>query len=74
MIVVLYGMAGVFAAMMLATVAFSNNWLASGIRGTVRQGVLGAVFLVPFALYFAVVGAAVFAIVTTILYFLDLVE
>jgi hypothetical protein len=66
--------AGFFGAVVLGTLAFSSNWLATGIRGTVRQGVLGAVFVTPVALILVAFGVAVYAVVASILYVLDLVK
>ncbi len=63
--------AGIYAAVVLGTLAFSGNWLATGIRGTVRQGVLGVVFATPVALALATFGVAVYAVVASVLYILD---
>jgi hypothetical protein len=59
---------------MLATVAYSGNWLATGIRGTVRTGFLGVLYATPFALMLAAFGVFIYAIVSSILYVLDMVE
>ena len=66
--------AGIYVAVVLGTLAFSSNWLASGIRGTVRQGVLGMVFVTPVALILAVFGVAVYAVIASILRLLDVVK
>jgi hypothetical protein len=68
MTIALYAIAAVFAALLLATLASSGNWLAAGIRGTVRQGVLGATFLVPVLLIVGLIGFATYGIVASILY------
>ncbi len=57
---------------LLATVAFSGNWLATGIRGTVRTGFLGVLYATPFALMLAAFGVFIYAIVSSILYILDM--
>jgi len=66
--------AGIYVAVVLGTLAFSGNWLASGIRGTVRQGVLGVVFVTPVALILATFGVAVYAVVASLLSLLDVVK
>jgi hypothetical protein len=60
--------AGIYVAVMLGTLAFSSNWLATGIRGTVRQGVLGVTFFVPVAALLALFGVCVYAVIASILY------
>jgi len=72
MIIVLYVMAGIFAALLLATLGFSSNWLATGIRGTVRQGVLGVTFFAPFAALLALFGVCVYAVIAGALYFYNM--
>ena len=74
MTIALFVMAGVFAALLVATMALSDNWLATGVRGTVRQGVLGAVFIAPVALVVVTFGVCVYAVVASILYVLDMVK
>lgn len=71
MMVVLIVGASIFAAALAATIAFSGNWLATGVRGTVRQGFLGVFFLTPVALVLAVFGAAVFGMVASVLWVLN---
>ena len=66
--------AGIYVAVVLGTLAFSGNWLASGIRGTVRQGVLGVVFVTPVALIVATFGVAIYAVIASILHLLDVVK
>jgi hypothetical protein len=66
--------AGIYVAVVLGTLAFSSNWLASGIRGTVRQGVLGVVFVTPVALVVATFGVAIYAVVASLLNLLDVVK
>ena len=66
--------AGIYVAVVLGTLAFSGNWLATGIRGTVRQGVLGVVFVTPVALILAIFGVAVYAVVASLLSLLDVVK
>ena len=66
--------AGIYVAVMLGTLAFSGNWLATGIRGTVRQGVLGVVFVTPVALVVATFGVAIYAVVASLLNLLDVVR
>ena len=66
--------AGIYVAVMLGTLAFSGNWLASGIRGTVRQGVLGVVFVTPVALVVATFGVAIYAVIASLLNLLDVVK
>jgi hypothetical protein len=66
--------ASIYVAVVLGTLAFSGNWLASGIRGTVRQGILGVAFVTPVALVVAAFGVAIYAVVASILYVLDLVK
>ena len=66
--------AGIYVAVVLGTLAFSSNWLATGIRGTVRQGVLGVVFVTPVALVVATFGVAIYAVVASLLYLLDVVK
>ena len=66
--------AGIYVAVVLGTLAFSGNWLASGIRGTVRQGVLGVVFVTPVALILAIFGVAVYAVVASLMSLLDVVK
>jgi hypothetical protein len=66
--------AGIYGAVVLGTLAFSSNWLATGIRGTVRQGVLGVAFVTPVALILATFGVAIYAVIASILYILDLVK
>lgn len=68
MMVVLIVGSGILAMALLTTVAFSGNWLASGIRETVRQGFLGVVLATPFALMLAVFGVCIYAIIASILY------
>jgi hypothetical protein len=60
--------AGIYVAVVLGTLAFSSNWLATGIRGTVRQGVLGVTFFVPVAALLALFGVCVYAVIASILY------
>jgi hypothetical protein len=60
--------AGIYVAVVLGTLAFSGNWLASGIRGTLRQGVLGVTFFVPVAALLALFGVCIYAVVASILY------
>ena len=60
--------AGIYVAVVLGTLAFSSNWLASGIRGTVRQGVLGVTFFVPVAALLALFGVCIYAVVASVLY------
>jgi hypothetical protein len=60
--------AGIYVAVMLGTLAFSSNWLATGIRGTVRQGVLGVTFFVPVAALLALFGVCVYAVIASTLY------
>ena len=74
MIVALYVLAGVFAVLLVATMAFSSNWLAGTVRGTVRQGVLGALVVAPVAFVLAVFGVCIYAIVSSILYVLEMIE
>ncbi len=59
---------------LLATIAFSRDWLASGIRGTVRGGVLGFLFFIPIALLLAAFCVLVYAVVASIGYVLDLAK
>ena len=66
--------AGIYVAVVLGTLAFSSNWLATGIRGTVRQGVLGVVFVTPVALVVATFGVAIYAVVASLLNLLDVVK
>ena len=66
--------AGIYVAVMLGTLAFSSNWLATGIRGTVRQGVLGVVFVTPVALVVATFGVAIYAVIASLLNLLDVVK
>ena len=70
MTIVLYAMAAVFAALLLGTLASSGNWLAVGIRGTVRQGVLGVAFVAPFVVIVGLLGVAIYGIVSSILWVL----
>ena len=72
MMVFLIAGASIFAAMLLATVAFSGNWLATGIRGTVRTGFLGVLYATPFALILVAFGVFIYAIISSILYVLDM--
>jgi hypothetical protein len=60
--------AGIYVAVVLGTLAFSGNWLASGIRGTVRQGVLGVTFFAPVAALLALFGVCIYAVVASVLY------
>jgi hypothetical protein len=66
--------AGIYVAVVLGTLAFSSNWLATGIRGTVRQGVLGVVFVTPVALVVATFGVAIYAVIASLLNLLDVVK
>jgi hypothetical protein len=66
--------ASVLGMALLATVAFSGNWLATGIRGTVRTGFLGVLYATPFALILVAFGVFIYAIIASILYLLDMVE
>ena len=66
--------AGIYVAVVLGTLAFSSNWLATGIRGTVRQGVLGVVFVTPVALVVATFGAAIYAVIASLLNLLGVVK
>ena len=66
--------AGIYVAVVLGTLVFSSNWLATGIRGTVRQGVLGVVFVTPVALVVATFGVAIYAVVASLLNLLDVVK
>ena len=61
-------MAMVFAVLMVATLALSSDRLATGIRGTVRYGVLGTAMFLPFAAALALVGLCVYAVIASILY------
>jgi hypothetical protein len=69
MLIALFVMAGVFAILMAATIALSSDRLASGIRGTVRYGVVGAAIILPFAALLALFGVCIYAIIAGILYF-----
>ena len=66
--------AGIYVAVVLGTLVFSSNWLATGIRGTVRQGVLGVVFVTPVALVVATFGVAIYAVIASLLNLLDVVK
>ncbi len=66
--------AGIYVAVVLGTLAFSSNWLATGIRGTVRQGVLGVVFVTPVALVVATFGVAIYAVIASLLNLLGVVK
>ena len=66
--------AGIYVAVVLGTLAFSSNWLATGIRGTVRQGVFGVAFVTPVALILATFGVAIYAVVASLLNLLDVVK
>jgi hypothetical protein len=68
MLTALIVMAGIFGVLMVATIASSKDWLAAGIRGTMRYGVLGTAMLLPFAAVLALVGLCVYGIVGGILY------
>ena len=72
--IALYVMAGVFAVLMVATIGLSHDRLATGIRGTVRYGVLGAVIVAPVAGALALVGACIYAFVASVLFVLDKVQ
>lgn len=72
--IALYVMAGVFAVLMVATIALSSDRLAAGIRGTVRYGVLGAAIIAPVAAALALLGACIYAFVASVLFVLDKVE
>ncbi len=74
MTIALFVMAGVFATLLVATMALSDNWLAAGIRGTVRQGVLGVTFFAPAVVLLALFGVCIYAVVASILYVMDLVK
>jgi hypothetical protein len=74
MMVVLIVAASLFTAALAATVAFSGSWLATGVRGTVRQGFLGVFFLTPVAIVLAVFGFAIAGIVISILNVMDIVK
>jgi hypothetical protein len=72
MLIALIVMAGVFAALMVATIALSSDRLASGIRGTVRYGVVSAAIFLPFAALLALFGVCVYAVIASILYIYNL--
>ncbi|MBN2099659.1 MAG: hypothetical protein JW753_08695 [Dehalococcoidia bacterium] len=72
MLIALIVMAVVYAILMVATIALSSDQLASGIRGTVRYGVVGAVIILPFALLLALFGLCVYAIIAGALYFYNM--
>ena len=72
MLIALIVMAAVFAVLMVATIAFSSDRLASGVRGTVRYGVVGAAIFLPFAALLAVFGMCVYAVIAGILYFYNM--
>ena len=69
MTIFLYVLAGIYAVLLLGTLAFSGDRLATGIRGTVRQGILGVTFAMPFALVLGIFGVCVYAVVSTAIYF-----
>lgn len=66
--------ASVLGLALLATLAFSNDHLVTSVRGTVRQGFLGVLYVTPFALMLAAFGVFIYAIVTSILYVLDMAK
>jgi hypothetical protein len=72
MLIALIVMAVVYAILMVATIALSSDRLASGIRGTVRYGVVGAVIILPFAALLALFGLCVYAIIAGALYFYNM--
>ena len=72
MLTALIVMAGIFGVLMLATIASSGDRLASGIRGTVRYGVVGAAIILPFAALLAVFGLCVYAVIAGALYFYNM--
>lgn len=72
--IALYVMAGVFGLLMVATIALSRDRLATGIRGTVRYGVVGMALVVPVAALLAIVGLCIYAFVSGVLYMLDIVK
>lgn len=69
MLIALYVMAGIFALLMVATIGLSRDRLSTGIRGTVRYGVVGAAMIVPLALVLALFGLCVYAVVQSALFF-----
>ena len=74
MMIALFVMAGVFLVLLVSTLAFSNNWLAGAVRGTVRQGVIGALIVAPVALVLTTFGVCIYAIIMSILYVMDMVK
>ena len=70
--IALFVMAGVFAVLMTATIALSSDRLASGIRGTVRYGVVGAAIILPFAALLALFVMCVYAVIAGALYFYNM--
>jgi hypothetical protein len=72
MLIALFVMAGVFAILMAATIALSSDQLASGIRGTVRYGVVGAAIILPFAALLAIFGVCIYAVIAGALYFYNM--
>jgi hypothetical protein len=72
MLIALFVMAGVFAILMAATIALSSDRLASGIRGTVRYGVVGAAIILPFAALLAIFGVCIYAVIAGALYFYNM--
>ncbi len=69
MLIALIVMAGVFAVLMVATIALSSDRLAGGIRGTVRYGVIGTAILLPLAAVLALFGLCIYAVVAGALFF-----
>jgi hypothetical protein len=72
MLIALSVMAGVFAVLMTATIALSSDRLASGIRGTVRYGVVGATIILPIAALLALFGLCIYAVIAGALYFYNM--
>jgi hypothetical protein len=72
MLIALFVMAGVFAILMAATIALSSDRLASGIRGTVRYGVVGAAIILPLAALLAIFGVCIYAVIAGALYFYNM--
>ncbi len=69
MSIALYVMAGIFALLMVTTIALSNDQLSSGIKGTVRYGVVGTAILLPLAAVLALFGLCIYAVVARALFF-----